>query len=463
MYAASPVTVTISNASGYAIPDDFIGLSFETSVILANPNKIPRHEPFYFFSPTNRPLISFFKTLGIRNLRVGGGTVDKSKRPLPGPADMDQLFAFAKDANVKVIFSFRLLRGDPQVDASLAKYIWQQHRSQLDCFAIGNEPDWRSYHRMDPRITNYPTYLADWRNFATVIRAAAPEAKFAGPDTGSDYPVQGAGETDYQGKSWTQLFADDEKTSGLIGAVCQHDYPGGQAKNVSMSDAINAMLSPRWVSVEYPALYGHALAPVLADGLPYRLTECNDYLSGVNGASNAFASALWALDYMHWWAEHGCAGVNFHNNEWLRTDTVYLDSDGICHINPKAYGIKAFDLGSHGNVAPLTISNPDNLNLTAYAVRNADKCLVTIINKEYNQAARAATVTIVPDVPAKSAEVMSLTGTLDSKTGVTLGGAEIGNNGSWNGTWTSVHPNKNGQFVLAVPPASAAIVKISAN
>ena len=50
----------------------------------------------------------------------------------------------------------------------------------------------------------------------------------------------------------------------------------------------------------YPWLHASNLAPVAAAGLRYRLTEANDYLGGVPGASNAFASALWALDYLHW-------------------------------------------------------------------------------------------------------------------------------------------------------------------
>ncbi len=289
-----------------AIPDDFIGLSFETSIVLPGSNKVPRAKPFYLFSPTNQTLIAIFKNLGIKNLRVGGGTVDYSNRPAPDPADLDQLFSFAKAAGIEVIFSFRLLNGNPGNAPPIAAYIWKHYRPQLDCFAIGNEPDWRSYHRSDTRITNYPSYLADWRHFADAIRAAVPDARFAGPDTGSDYPVTRAADTDYEGESWTQRFANDEKKSGLIIAILHHDYVGQLAKGVSAPTAIDAMLLQRWVTAEYPALYNHVLAPVAADGLAFRMTEANDRIGGVEGASNTFASALWALDYLHWWAAHGC-------------------------------------------------------------------------------------------------------------------------------------------------------------
>jgi len=49
--------------------------------------------------------------------------------------------------------------------------------------------------------------------------------------------------------------------------------------------------------------------PIRKLGMRFRLTESNDYLVGVPGGSNSFASALWALDFMHWWAEHGASGI----------------------------------------------------------------------------------------------------------------------------------------------------------
>ena len=462
-FASSPVTVTVSNsAAGYAIPDDFIGLSFETSVVLPSRNHIPHAKLFYLFSPTNQSLIAIFKNLGIKNLRVGGGTVEEPRRVAPGPADIDQLFGFAKAAGAKVIFSFRLLNGNPTSAPPIAAYIWQHYLPQLDSFAIGNEPDWRSYHDMDPKITNYPSYLADWRVFADAIRAAVPDARFMGPDTGSDYPVTRAANTDYNGESWTQRFADDEKGSGIVAAILHHDYTGQLANGASATEGIDAMLSPEWVAVEYPALYNHALAPVIADGFPFRMTEANDRYGGVDGASDAFASALWALDYMHWWAAHGCSGVNFHNNEWLKTDTIVLDTKGNYHLNPKAYGIKAFDLGSHGNVMPITISNQDAINLTAYAVRNADALCVTVINKEHNHGSRTAKVTIIPGTGWNNARILFLTGRPDRKTGTTLGGAPISVDGSWRGKWKSLKAHKNNEWIFPAHPASAAIIQWTA-
>ena len=111
---------------------------------------------------------------------------------------------------------------------------------------------------------------------------------------------------------------------------------------------------------------------------------------GVPGASNAFASALWALDHLHWWAAHGAAGVNFHNRRGLCTATIVPDpaGGGGYVINPKGYGIKAFTLGSAGQVKPTQIHNPGGINLTAYCVGGAGEDYVTIINKAHGAGPR---------------------------------------------------------------------------
>ena len=121
------------------------------------------------------------------------------------------------------------------------------------------------------------------------------------------------------------------------------------------------------------------------------MTEANDCLHGVYGASDGFAAALWALDYMHWWAAHHMAGVNFHNNPWIPTDTIVPDPNpcdstgcGNYRTTPKGYGMRAFALGSHGYVESIEIANPNKINLTAYAVGTDQDQFVTIINKTHS-------------------------------------------------------------------------------
>ena len=474
LYAQPPVVLRIdSHAEGPTIPDDFCGLSFESS------NLLPDKQGKYFFSADDADLIAVFRTIGIRNLRVGGGTADLPQYRVPRPADIDKLFAFAKAADVKIIYTLRLLNGSAKDNAAIAQYIVQNYASRLVCFEIGNEPDWHSFHtwpghERDPRIVEsvpndagsaFPSYLADWNVFAAAITREAPGAKFTGPDTGSNHPVPGTADTDFDGQSWTQRFARAEKRSGRLLFVAQHDYVGQGAGGVTPKTAIASMLSKEWVQTRYPLLFDHALAPVQKDGLSYRMTEANDYTGGVDGASNAFASALWTLDYLHWHAAHHAVGVNFHNKRWIHTDTIRPGAAGKLGFTPKAYAIKAFALGGHGTPLPLSIDGDDGVNLTAYAVKGDRTLFVTLINKEYGPAAKAVSVTIHFPGLAGRASGMTLSasgGDVSAQSGITLGGAPMTND-SWTGRWEELGRCKYDQITIAVAPASAMVVKLDLN
>ncbi len=464
--AQQPVTLIIDTHShGYAMPDDFCGLSFGAVSELPGKGGVPG----LLFSPTNSELITLFTNSGIRNLRLGGSTVEGMDAARPSSEAIDDVFGFAKAAGIKVIYSLPLLNGNATDDADTAKYIWDHYKPYLDYFAIANEPDIKRYHYppfgsgTDPAITNYESFLVQWRKFAAAITNAVPEAKFVGPDAAS------AGK---DGQGWALRFVRDEKNSGIFSLATQHFYVGGnpftddeKSKLISVTEAIDRMLSEDWVNKRYPYIYTNTLLPILNEGMPYRMTESNDYLKGVPNASDAFASALWGLDYLHWWAAHGASGVNFHNTEWLKTDTVYFDSDsGSYRINPKAYAIRAFDEGSHGSVEPITIGNDKKLSLTAYAVGDATHLYVTIINKEYGASGREAKVAIVANdfLPSK-VEMMTLTAPnndAQAKDGILLGGSPIVNNDAWRGQWMPLKPSKT-DCVVTVPATSVVILKMS--
>jgi hypothetical protein len=256
----------------------------------------------------------------------------------------------------------------------------------------------------------------------------------------------------------------------------QHYYVGGSPGETTAGQAIGNMLSADWVTgteigsqpagttyIPYPWFYASNLAPVRAAGLRYRLTESNDYLTGVPGASNAFAAALWALDHLHWWAAHGAAGINFHNKQWLYTDTIVPDpaAPDRYAVTPKGYGIKAFTIGSAGPVRPVTVGPADGLNLTAYCVGD----YVTLINKTHGRKAANADVTITAPGPrSRQAEVMTLTSAEPGDPGAdraTLGGAAITADGPWAGQWTALPASPDGAGIsLTVPATSAAVVRI---
>ena len=493
------VTITIDDEHpGPAVPPDFAGLSFERGPLTTGNAGLSGN----VFRPDNHSLVTLFRNAGLGSLRIGGGTVDQlipAGTGSDGFAAIDNLFAFAAAAGVKVVYTLRLLSpgakpvGDLKaIHAQATGHIWGRYRPNLASFAIGNEPDWHAFHTypnhpLDPAIyeevsgvpgSAYPSFLARWRSIADAIAGAAPGAPLSGPDVGA-YTKKTYTPDPKGGMSWTERLASDERDSGRIAEVTQHYYVGDSPGETTAQQAIGNMLSAQWVNgtaigtqpantmyTPYPWLYESNLAPVIAAGLRYRLTESNDYLGGVPGASNAFASALWALDHLHWFAAHGAAGVNFHNKRGLVTGTVVPDPAGGTGfvINPKGYGIKAFTLGSAGQVKTVRIQNPDGVNLTAYCVGGAGRDYVTVINKAHGAGAPDAAVTIIPSGPAgQDVQVMTLAGEQpgDARgTRATLGGATITGDTAWGGKWSPLAADPRPGITLDVKATTAAIVRI---
>jgi hypothetical protein len=132
---------------------------------------------------------------------------------------VDSLFAFAKAADVKVIYTLRLNQGSLGAATEMANYITRHYEKRLECFAIGNEPNVFS--------KEYAPYLAEWKRYAAEIRAPtnSPNAKFCGPSTSPGH------------ESWAGKFADEFGRSNLLAFIAQHDYPGGDARRATNSIA----------------------------------------------------------------------------------------------------------------------------------------------------------------------------------------------------------------------------------
>ena len=451
-FGQSAVSISIDpKETGTAVSPEFLGLSFEMQCVLPGTNG------FHFFSPKNHRLIATFKTLGIKNLRVGGNTADRANLPLPARADIDNLFAFAKAADMKVIYTLRLREENTAATATMAKYILQNYQRRLACFAIGNEPNVFS--------TNYETYLAGWKHYAAIVTAPtnAPAAKFCGPSVSPGH------------ETWSRNFANDLGGSGLLAFISQHDYPGGDGRSVKNPEVSREkILSP--AMDEHYAKFADVFVPaIVSNGLPYRLEEANSfYDGGALNVSDTYASTLWALNYMWWWAAHGASGINFHTGDTVASRiegapckyaTLWTSPTGY-NVHPIGYAEKTFSLGSHGQLLRVTTENLDHVNLAAFAVKSGEKTIyVTLINKEHGAEGREPNIQLTPGFAKARAEIIFLTAPksdISAKTGVTLGGAEINDDASWTGKWTALPEASAGKFSIKLPAATGAVVKITA-
>jgi Glycosyl hydrolase family 79 C-terminal beta domain/Glycosyl hydrolase family 79, N-terminal domain len=459
LFAAEPsVTLTLDlKKAGASVPPDFSGLSFEAALLL------PAANGEHYFRSDNLPLIHLFHTLGIKSLRIGGNTSDRDAKRLPDDADLDSLFAFARAANVKVIYCLRLHNGNPQADAATAKYIMTHYADEMDCFSIGQEPS--AY----PRPYSYFNYRKDWKKFADVIIAAVPDVKFCGPSV-------------HNNAGWARRFITDFGRSNHVALITEHLYAGGSGNKVKTPEiGRDRMLSDEFTR-KYQRLHDGFVPMALSNGLPYRLEEVNNYFNGgAKDVSNTFASALWGLDFMWWWAEHGAAGLNFHTGDRVAAGyalrpskyTAFFSTTNGYIVRPLGYGIKAFDIGSHGRLIPTTLSNPENINLSAYAVLGDNKNLyLTLINKQHDSSSQNVQVKVVlrdanGSFTHEQAMYLNAPGNnVAATSGVTIGGAKIQRDGSWRGNWSQLDSSAvknptNDVFLTKIPDASAAIIQLS--
>lgn len=229
---------------------------------------------------------------------------------------------------------------------------------------------------------------------------------------------------------------------------------------------------------KYQAFHDLFVPAVLAKGISYRLNETSNFSKGgAVGASDTYAAALWAVDYLYWWAHHSAAGLNFHSGQKVlpgsggpdkpNVYTALTSSEKGISLLPLAYGLKIFDLGGHGKLLPVEVrGNSEQLNLVAYGVEGGGKRItVTLVNREFGQEGRGATVTIDAGKAVSRAETVVLaaeSGEMSATKNLNLGGGGFGEDGEWKGKWSPLgKPLQGGKVVVEVAPATAVVVKLT--
>ena len=440
-----PVVVTVTDdGKGASLVPQFLGLSYESSMLLPQ-------NGLYYFDAHNTALVNTFKTLGIKSLRVGANAVDDPRIPVPQEKDIDSLFAFARAAGVKVIYSFRLKDGDPKDSARLARYIADHHGDALDCFAVGNEPNLF--------LKPYEVFFAQWKTHYDAILKAVPDAKFDGPsDVGARYVLN---------------LARDVFAEGHLAMVSDHNYFLGSGRvGETNPPATRARFLSNDVHKKYERSYDKLGAVLASNGIPYRMDELNScYYGGAKDSSDTYAAALWALDCTHWWAAHHLIGMNYHTGESVGRDGTFgaahyaafvrrADGSGF-DIRPQSYAYLAFSQGAKGRPLEVDTQAHELFNFNTYAYQDRDGSLyVTLINKSYGDNAQTALVSLqLP--PGKSfggCQRLALVQEhqdVAAKTGVKLGGAAISPQGKWAGQWKKFKVGDQRNPTFRVEPASA--------
>ena len=433
------------------IPPNFMGLGYEISSV-ARPGLL---------SARNAVYVQLVRTLGTQGvIRVGGNTSDYSSyaetgQPLSSPegkagsvvnqAVLQDLGTFLDATGWKLIWGLNLGNGTLDDAIQEAKAVTAATKEHLLGFEIGNEPDLfphRESHRQP--AYGYDDYLREYRVYRDALRKSIPDIAFAGPDV--------AGAT-----QWVAEFGGDEGKD--IKLLTHHYYREGENPTSTIDKLLHT--DPK-------------LAPILAklraasesSGIPYRICETNSFSGGGKpGVSDTLAAALWVLDFMFTLASAGCAGVNMETGVNQRGfissySPIGDDEQGGCWAAPEYYGMLAFAQSGRGRIMGSTI-DAGGRNVKTYATQPVgDRTVLTVINKEPSHDVMIV-IEATASAPFRRGSLVRLLGpSLESKSGVTLGGARVSPAGFWKSAQIEEVSRIRGKLQVRVAAASAAVVAL---
>lgn len=457
LIAAEPTPATIvvhTDKPGFAIPADFTGLSTEKKLMARD-----------CFSAQNQDLIALCRTLGPGVFRIGANNVDSTffkREGVPalesmqdnryvtdprtiGPKSVDAFFDFARAAGWKVIYGVNLGANDPAMSADEAAYAWQVGAKEIIAIEIGNEPNLYpkgpKREGIRPGNWRYPQYKAEFTAAYDAIKAK--DAKI---------PITGPAVT--KSTNWMPLFMADFKDR--IALATSHVY--------HLSAPETDPKAQRFTSVEkllgekYPDDWIIKLKDATSVGVPYRVGECNTASGGgKRGVSNAFVSALWAIDFMFDVAEAGGQGVNFHGSFTANNySPIVFDKKTSRYVPaPMYYGMLFFSRAAQGRLVATDAKS--DANLVAHSVLGADgKLRVALVNKDL---AKPIAASVTAGAAYTKGQVLRLTApSADATTDVTFGGATVNADGTWAPKTIKALSLSAGRTTIILPPTSAALL-----
>jgi len=489
--AAPIATVTVETARlGVEIPSHFIGYSLEVSTAGqgigafqgpaagAGPSA---DEAVYALGRPEAPNAGYFqlmRNLGAGILRLGGNSQDNScwdRAAAPHPeacaaelaAPDLRLFAEAARASGwKLIVGLNLKQNAPawavrEVTEGVAREI---PRSLVMALEPGNEPD--LFTRTPYRT---PAYAAadQAREFLAYARALRAEPASRG------YPLVGPATCcGWRDTTGLRAFVDGVGRSRLTW-ITVHNYSETTCGGRQVS--IARLLSP-----ELMDQFNREARPLAAlarrSGLPIAMAETNSAsCGGMPGVSNAFASALWGLDYAFSLVDDGFINVAFHTSyrpaggsSYNPVDTyTRRDSSGTWRYRnvaePLYYALYLFARHAVG-ARLLPVQVEAGANVRAWAVSRCAGCAVSVfvLNKD-TSAEGPVRVHLGGGASMGGAALLLLgapsLGALAAD--VRYGGQQFGSDGSIGEPATSaVAPEAGGDYVFTLPNAAIALLTV---
>jgi len=449
------------------MPSGFVGLSLENTAILPYAGIDPeRVDPVFVqlirnLNPDQSPV-----------LRIGGDSTDWAWYPVLGlskpagvrvtltPRWLAMMHALAAELDARLIMGVDL-EADSQAVADDEASAFERGigKPYVEALELGNEPNlygsftWyvsrSGVHVMGrPAGYDFQSFLDDFSSFGKSL-----PGPLAGPATGAPTWMADTG---------TFLAAEPR-----VGVATLHAYPV-QTCFVAPSDPT------------YPTA-AHLLAPAATTGLadsvapyvpvahahhlPLRIDEMNtDSCGSAPGVSNAFVSALWALDALFEMDRVGVDGVNLHTypGATYQLFTFTHDRHGwSASVNPEYYGLEMFAQAAPpgSRLVATTITNPEAIQVWATRGRKG-VTRVVLINESLDR--RTVAVNAAGHEPATLEQLRGPE--LSSTTGITLGGQSYGTSSSTGRlagrSKIATLKASHGQYEFTLPAESAALVTL---
>ncbi len=418
----------------------------------------------------------FMRNLGHASLRLGGNSQDNTcwdeaaapRRNLCKgvitPGKMDLWADTAKATGWRLIVGINLKQNSPpwalrEVTQGIAR---DMKLNEVEALEVGNEP---SQFRGRGRPKNYSLrdYLHDYLSYARAF-AANPVAKqfaLAGP----------AACCAWENTKDLTAFMDAVQHAN-VKLVTVHQYVTSVCRGPNVT--VGQLLAPE-TTERFIERARRWVAAANQHRLPIALAETNSTsCGGMTGVSNAFASAVWGLDYIFQVAQDGFSSINFHSsyktggsayNPIVTTGTK-ASRGHWSYTNvaqPLYYAMYMFAQNAEGKHF-LGTTVKTTANIPAYAVSSCPSCAVQVflINKDTSAAGRAEVRVAGHSTPA-TLLVLRAPSLSSTATAVRYGGQQFDSNGHIAPPQTTaVKPNSRGEYVFNLPNASAALLTVAA-
>jgi hypothetical protein len=464
--AGPPIDVTVGGPPiGQVIGPGFVGTSMEFQAVHAYTGRDPTN--------LNPVLVELLRRLAPGQqpvLRIGGDSTDQTWWPIKGvippgavtyrlsPGWLRTTRALAQALNAKLILGVNLAAAQPALAAAEARaFVQGIGQRYIEALEIGNEPDvygqFAWYKAPDGRVffARRRSYsLADFEAEFERFRAALPNEPIAAPALAE--------------LNWATGLDGFLSANPEVSIVTVHRYPlRGCIRNPS--SPIFATI-PHLLTDASAAGIAQSVAPYVqiahARGLPFRLGELNSVAcSGIEGVSNTFASALWALDILFNLASVGVDGVNFHTlplSGYELFTFTHKSAGWEAFVHPEYYGLLMFTQAAPPGSRLLPVTAPAGPVKVWATSAPGGVTHIVLINKSLINSQQ-----VQLNVPgATAASVEWLRGPSASATaGVTLGERTFGaktTTGALGSMRTGTLYPFLGAYSITVPAASAVML-----